>query len=338
MIKYEIDPHNRLIVEETGRRLPISRYRRTLAGRFKIGKDNTLVYHVKSPIDGTVPDISFPHQVRLKGRWSLNNNHDLVLTLNKWRRQRPGDELTLQGELLGAEANALLFSVTTRTKEDTETTHILKLEGTWQADKHNRLTFRLRKGRQYTSDILILDNIWQIGKNHRIIYTYDKRVAKGKKRVKKTLTFTGRWDIKKRYRLSYMLGLKGKSAFNFKTSLGILDNRSIAHELGIGLSAKDKPRKRTVKLFGTWKIVKNVGLLFQIEREEKGTQNITFGARAKLNKNNNISFKLKSETGKDLGMDLILERNILKGDGEAFIRLLRVKGELAIYAGMAWRW
>ena len=42
-IRYEIDPHNRLV-----RRLP--RFRKVIDGKFKIDKKNTLIYHVKAPV------------------------------------------------------------------------------------------------------------------------------------------------------------------------------------------------------------------------------------------------------------------------------------------------
>jgi hypothetical protein len=41
---------------------------------------------------------------------------------------------------------------------------------------------------------------------------------------------------------------------------------------------------------------------------------------------------------RDIVSSVELSRNILKGDGEAFIRLLKSKGEAAIYAGSVWRW
>ena len=134
------------------------------------------------------------------------------------------------------------------------------------------------------------------------------------------------------------MGLKGESGFKFKTSLGILDRRFIRYELGIGLSRKNKPKMRSVILYGTWMIRKNTGLIFKIEREQGGAQIITFGAKARLNKDSKVEFKLKSKKNKDLSMNLILSKNLLKGDGESFIRLLKTKKQIAIYAGMAWRW
>jgi hypothetical protein len=278
-----------------------------------------------------------PHQVKLRGKWSLNKNHDLVLTLDKWRRQRPGDELTLQGQIVAANASSISFTVTTRSKKNIATRSILKLEGKWQADGRNRLTFRVKKG-EGRHDTLTFDGIWEIDKKHRIVYRYKKARLLRKAILEKILIFKGYWDIIKRNRLSYKLSLNGKSGFDFKTGLGFLTKNYIKYELGIGISAKKQPVKRTITLYGKWKIRKNVGLLFEIEYEKEKAKAIIFGADAKLSKRDKVEFRLKNRLRKDLGLRLKLSRKLLKGDGEAFVKLLKSKKEAAIYAGMAWRW
>jgi len=59
-LRYEIDPHNRLVVG--GRKIPLERFRKVLDGRFKVDKNNILFYHVKTP----VADENIPHQFKLK--------------------------------------------------------------------------------------------------------------------------------------------------------------------------------------------------------------------------------------------------------------------------------
>jgi len=337
--RYEIDPHNRLVVQETGKRLRLARFRKVLDGRFKIGPNNSLIYHIKAPMQGVTPDPKAPHQVKLRGKWSLTKNHDLKLTLDKWRRQQVGDELTLQGEIIEAEANSLLFAVTTRTKENIASTHVLKLQGSWQADKHNRITFRVKKGRgRY--DTLIFDGIWEVNRNHRIVYRYEKTQLKpqGKVRLKRILTFKGFWDITKRNRLSYKLSRDGKSAFDFQTSLGFLNKNYIKYEIGVGISGKKRPVKRILTLFGKWKIKKNIGLLFEIEYEKGKAKTIIFGANAKLAKRDNLEFKLKNKLGKNLGIELTLSRKLLRGDGEAFLKLLKSRKDSSVYVGMTFGW
>lgn len=336
-IKYELDPHNRLVIQKRGKKSHLKRFRRVLDGRFKIGSNNTLIYHVKSPVKGVTQGRKAPHQVKLRGRWSLTKSHDLRLTLNKWRRQVPGDILTLRGEIVGVDSSALIFAVTTKTKEETPSTRVLRLEGRWQADRKNRLTFRVIKGID-KYDTLTLDGIWEIDKNHRIAYRYLKRQVKQKESVRKTIKFNGFWDIRERYRLRYRLDLKGGSFFDFRTSAGIIDKNLIRYEVGIGVSDKMRPVKRVVTLFGRWKIGKGIGLLFEIDYEKGRARAITFGAEAKLTQKERVEFKLKNSFGEDLGMELTLSRRLLEGDGETFLKLLKSDRESALHAGAALRW
>ena len=336
-LRYEVDPHNRLVVQETGKRLRLTRFRRVFDGRFKTGPNNSLTYHIKAPMQGVTPDRKLPHQVKLRGKWALTKNYDLKLTLDKWRRQSFGDQLTLQGEMMSAGANSLLFAVTTRSKKNIATRSILKLQGIWQADEHNRLTFRVKKG-EGKHDTLIFDGIWEINKHHRIIYRYEKSHLIRKQRRKRAIEFKGFWDITKRNRISYKLNLDGKSAFDFRTSLGLLAEKYIKYELGIEVSGRKQPLRRIITLSGKWKIKRNVGLLFEIEYEKGKTKAITFGADAKLTKRDKVEFRLKNELKKDLGIKLKLSRKLLRGDGEAFLKLLNSKREFSIYAGAAWRW
>jgi len=331
-LRYEVDPHNKLVASDH-----LTRFRRVFDGRFKLGPGNSLIYHIKGPMYGLEAERKAPHQVKLRGKWSLNKNHDLVLTLDKWRRQRVGDQLTLQGQIVAASANSISFSVTTRSRENIATRSILKLEGKWQADERNRLTFRVKKG-EGKHDTLTFDGIWEVDKKHKIIYRYKKAQLLRKTVLEKTLIFEGSWDITKRNRLSYKLTLDGKSAFEFKTGLGFLVKDYIKYEFGIGVSDKEQPVKRTVTLYGKWKIKKNVGLLFEIEYEKGKAKAIVFGADAKLTKKNELKFKLKNELRKDLNLELKLSRKLLRGDGETFLKLLKSKKEASIYAGSAWRW
>lgn len=136
-IKYEFDPHNRLIAKSE-----LSGIRKVLEGQFKISENNSLSYHVKAPIPESV---KAPHQVKLKGVWSLTDEHQLRLTLDQWRRETFGDEITFQGEILDVKKNSLLFALKTESKDDLPVTYLIELAGAWQTDAQNRLTFRLDK-------------------------------------------------------------------------------------------------------------------------------------------------------------------------------------------------
>ena len=173
-VRYEIDPHNRLVIKKTGKKAELKRFRQVLDGRFKTNKNNNLTYHIKAPVP---KGPKAPHQIKLRGKWSLTPNHDLRFTLDKWRRQTFGDKLTLQGDIIDVQRNSLLFALATRTKQGTQSLYSLKLDGSWQADKNNRLTFRARRGKD-EYDILFFDGIWELGKNYQLVYKYEKNGVK----------------------------------------------------------------------------------------------------------------------------------------------------------------
>lgn len=334
-IRYEVDPYNRLAVRGAGEKSGLPEFRKVIDGRFRIDKNNTLSYHVKAPLREAEV---IPHQLKIRGRWSLTDDHDLLLTVEKTGRDTFGDGLVLQGEILDATESSLLFAVTTKTGEKRETTYALTLEGFWKADNFNRLSFHARR-EEGRHDILTFNGAWEIRDNYQIIYQYEKAGLIRKKRELHRLIFRGHWDIRDRFRISYSLGRDTASGFDFQTSGGIFKEDYIEYELGIRKTFEAEPVKRTVTLFGAWRLKKDTGLIFEIEYADKKTQAITFGAEAKLTDKDTVSFRLKDDTeNKDLGINLELSRDILKGDGAAFLRLLKSGRESAVYAGAAWRW
>ena len=322
-VRYELDPHNRL----TAAGGSLRGTRKVIDGQFKILEHNTLSYHVKSPIPA---GLKAPYQMKLKGEWSLTEDHCLRLTLDKWSRQTFGDQLTLQGEILDVRKNSLLFAVTTRTDEDMPSTYILELAGAWQADERNRITFRVEKEHGLT-DSLTFNGVWQIDENYRITYTYQQEKLTRKYKKIHTLTFDGHWDIRDKARLSYVIDSESGSGFDFNTSIGIFKDGYIKYELGVGIA-------RTITFTGKWKLNKNIGLVFEVEREGRKIQEIVFGAEAKLTGKGTVVFNLKNSLNKGIGAQLELSRDIFSGDGQAFLRLLESKQESAIMAGVGWRW
>jgi hypothetical protein len=348
-VRYEIDPHNRLISDITGGKGGLNKFRKVLDGRFRIDENNNLSYHIKSPHHSVlrtsgagqallVEDDRIPHQIKLKGEWSLTDNHDLRLTLDKWGRATFGDQITLQGEILDVDERSLSFAITTTTKENTQSTYVLNLGGSWKADASNRLSFHVRRERG-GYDILAFNGAWEINKNHQIIYQYEKAELIRKKRQTHALIFKGRWDIKDSFRISYLLSGSSDSALDFTASAGIFKGDYIKYEVGIGSSNRALPETRTVTLFGKWRLKRDVGLIFEAEYEDGKTKRMVFGAEASLTGKDTVLFKLKNDVeNKDMGVNLELSRKVLKGDGEAFLRLLKSNRESAVYAGAAWRW
>ncbi|MBI4845157.1 MAG: hypothetical protein HY810_01565 [Candidatus Omnitrophica bacterium] len=340
-VTYEIDPYNRLIINRAGKESGLSRFRQVLDGRFKVDENNTISYLIKAP---TPQGMEMPYQVKLEGKWTLDKDHNLCIELNKWGREILGDKLTLQADIIGTAKNSIAFSLTTHTKDNTESIYILELKGAWSADKNNRLTFRVQKEKGCT-DILTFRGAWEINPatgrnggagNHQIIYQYEKARLITKKKQINTLIFQGYWDIKDKGRISYVLDARSDSVFNFKASAGIFKDKYIKYEVGIG--GGKAQAMRTLTLFGKWKIKKNIGLMFEVEYENKEIHSITFGAEAKLTSKDSISFELKNERNKNISAQVQLSREILDGEGLAFLRFLKSKDESVVTIGAGLRW
>ncbi|MBU1087161.1 MAG: hypothetical protein KKD05_06535 [Candidatus Omnitrophica bacterium] len=331
-VTYEIDPYNRLIINKSGKKSELSRFRQVLDGRFKINPDNSISYLVKSPMPN---DQEMPYQVKLEGNWALDKDHNLCISLNKLGRETLGDKLTLKGEIIDTSKNSLAFSLTTHTKDNMQSIYILQLKGAWQADKNNRLTFRIQK-EDGSCDFLTFKGTWEINKQHQIIYKYEKAQLITKKKAIHTLIFQGYWNIKDKGRLSYVLDLQSDSVFNFKTSAAVFKDKYIKYELGIGLGKSLEAR--TIALFGKWNIKKNIGLVFEVEYANKQVSAITFGAEAKLSNKDSISFELKNDQNKNISAQLQLSRKILDGEGLSFLRFLKSKDETAVTVGAGFSW
>ncbi len=327
-IRYEIDPHNRLIYEKIGEESEVPCFRTVLDGSFEIDENNYVTYHVKK---SQVSDI--PQQVKLKGAWFLNQDHNLVLTLDKWGNQIAGNKLTIQSELIDAKDNRLSFAVTSKDSEGNSHIYIVQFGGRWQADEYNRLSFNIEKEKGVT-DRITLQGAWEVNKQNEIIYTYEKSARGKEEKITKTIIFKGYWDIAEKYRIIYVLNKEIESEFDFKVSVGKPAARGLEYEIGVGAT----PSKKTITLFGKWKVNQNLGLLFEMPGVEGNIRSVILGGWAKLDKNLNLEIRLENRAGEDLGIDVKLSRRIFEDQGEAFIRALRSQKEVSITAGVGFRW
>lgn len=333
-IRYELDPYNRLVLYKGGGS-GLPEFRKVMDGRFSIDKNNVLSYRVKAPLREAE---KIPHQIRLKGEWSLTDDHNLRLSLDKQGRETFGDQMTLEGEILDVKANSLLFALTTRSSGAGRSTYVVKLAGSWKADGDNRLTFRVKKGKG-AYDELVFNAAWEVGNDHNIVYRYEKSDLVTRKKRVHALAFNGHWDIKRAFRISYVMDARTDSVFDFAAGAGIFREDYIKYEIGVGLADRLKPKGRTVTLSGRWNLKRDAGLVFEIEYADGKARAINFGADAALTGKDTVFFRLKESIGnKDLGVTLELSRRIFRPEGEAFLRALKDRRELAVYAGAAWRW
>lgn len=336
-IIYELDPHNRLVAGSGRKTSGLSQFRHVIDGEFKIGRGNSLIYHIKSPSRGLSRQLDLPYQLKLRGAWSLTQNHDLRLTLDKCKLDGFRNEIVLKGELIGAESDSLLFSMTQKTADDTTSTRILRLEGRWQADKQNRLTFKAEKeGGKY--DTLTFEGIWEVGKNHQVVYKYGKNLSGKGKKAERSLIFDGFWNIAEKNVITYHLDFINGSVFNFRAGYGRAYKDSIKYEIGIGLENRKRPLRKYIILYGNWIIKERVGLVFEINYGKDQIGGIVFGAEAKLTPDSKMEFDLRAESGKPLGISLELSKTILNGAGELYSKALFSEKEKAVYIGAGFTW
>jgi hypothetical protein len=327
-LRYEVDPHNRLVCEKTGKESEVPGFRTVLDGEFEIDENNNVTYHVKKSQASEVPQ-----QVKLRGKWALDNEHNLVLTLDKWGNQIAGNKLTVESELIDAKGDKLSFAVTSKDSENNTHIYIVKLGGIWQADEHNRLMFNVEKEAGVT-DRIILRGAWEVNKQNEIMYTYEKSARGKEEKITKIITFKGYWDITGKHRIIYVLNKEIGSEFDFKVSVGKPAARGLEYEIGVGAT----PSKKTITLFGNWKVNKKLGLLFEMPYADGKVHSVILGGWGKLDKNHRLELRLENKTGEDLGIDVKLSRRILEGQGEAFIRMLRSQREVSIVAGVGFKW
>ncbi|MDD4981054.1 MAG: hypothetical protein PHC54_07370 [Candidatus Omnitrophica bacterium] len=317
-IRYEIDPLNRLIFKKGG-----AGFRYVVDSTFRIDKNNLLTCQLKSS-----PYPSIPRQLKLCGEWSLDKKHNLTLTLNKTQ-----DKLILKSEIIATRADALVFSVSTRDSYGKTHLYTLQLEGRWHADKHNRLSFLVKKQKD-SYDTLTLTGSWEVNAQNQLIYTYTKTALKTKKKITQAITFKGFWDITEKYRISYALNEELNSGFDFRVSLGKPLKRGLQYEIGIGAA----PLKKKITLFGSWKINKKLGLLFEMPCEEGRLRSIVFEAACSLGSGYNLNLRLKNPRHEDLGINLKLSKTLFKNQGEAFLEALKEGKEISLLAGAGFRW
>ncbi|MDI6758947.1 MAG: hypothetical protein QMD94_04685 [Candidatus Omnitrophota bacterium] len=334
-IRYEIDPHNRLICEKIKEGC-INRFRTVLDGTFEIGKNNYIIYHVKKS-----QGLDISQQLKLRGNWSIDNEHNLVFTLDKWGNQIAGNKFTVQSELITAKDNSVSFALTQKDTQGCSHAYILRLSGRWQADEYNCLTFNIEKERGITNKIT-LTGAWDVNKSNELVYTYEKSACgersrttvKKKEKITKAITFKGYWDISEKYRVTYVLNKEIRSEFDFKVSVGKPIGRGLEYEVGAGVALS----KKTITLFGKWEINPKIGLLFEMPSVKGKVNRIVFGGWFKIDKNLILEARLESRTREDLGIDVKLSRKIFENQGEAFIQALKSQKEVFISAGIGFRW
>ncbi|MDD5020006.1 MAG: hypothetical protein PHS61_06285 [Candidatus Omnitrophica bacterium] len=315
-IKYEIDPHNRLI--ETGGGL-----RRVLDGTFKTDGGHALAYRLKKP----AAQGGF-QQVKFSGTWGLDKDNNLVFSLDKWGRQIAGNKLILKTGVLSVSGHEVVFSVESRDADGGTQVSLLKLEGAWQVDRSNRLNFLVQR-QGVSPDRLKFQGTWQVNKNHELEYRFSGSARAGNRHI---IGFKGTWAFGEGGKLSYDLeGEPGKS-IELRASL----ERAFSNKLVFVLGAGAAPQKNKLVFFGTWRFLKGPSLSFELTRKDGRISRIAFGVRARLSKNSCIEMALTNTAGDGLGVKVVLSKEM--SGGEAFLRFVREAGGSAVLVGFGKQW
>jgi len=326
VIGYEVDPHNRLVAIKTMKDSGITTFRETLEGKFSIGR-NLLFYHLKKS-----SRLDTPQQIKLTGEFSLDKEHRLNFTLDKWGNQVFSNRLILKTEIMDVRGNEVSFSLITKDKDKKTQFYILKLAGTWSADKFNRLRFDIEKENAGRGNLTFMGS-WEVN-NNELIYSYSVNLKEGKRKIKRTLVFKGFWSFADKFRLVYCLNKATKSLFDFEVGLARYSLNELVYEVGIGPALE----KREFSLRGSWKINRNLGLIFEMLYANGQVFNINFGATCRLGGGNKVELELKNLNGDDLGVELKLSRELFKDAGEVFLKSLSSRKELSICAGAGFKW
>lgn len=328
--RYSVDQNNSLSLKVPGSKRAVP-----ARGRFKIDKNNKLIYLLNEPCEWK-RKYKLPSKMIFEGKWGLDRNHNLELTLEENRSQFKSDTLTIRGNIIKAGSDTIVFEAKSIDQNGLLHLQMLELGVRWSADEVNRLCFSAKKR---ASDIVVLQGEWLLDKNQKLTYTYERQELKRKTKLKNTLVFEGFWQIADSKKLVYILKGSPDSRFEFRAQIQsptiYPQEGAIKFLLGAGAKKTSPKAQKTISLYGAWKFSKRLGLSFEVDYQEEKVVAAEFGVDAALNKANQVSLALKTKEGKPLGVDAVFTHKFLKQlDAEVFLKLKDSKDEAAASIGM----
>ena len=258
-------------------------------------------------------------------RFILAESDGLVLeTIQTYNKERD----TLRSSL--TEGDTLRSRVSPNNSPRQEL-RLLKLKGTWHANKYNELVFEAA-GHKVKPEKFTLKGSWKLNKNQQIEYT----AADGRD----TLIFKGFWKMPSFNKLVYVLEGSSTSRFEFKANIESASMRPkkgvVRYRIGIGArkSRKTAPGQLLI-IEGEWKFGRNLGVNFNVDYGRGKIRGVGFGAEVTFDRNI-VNLSLKSESGKPLGVTLLLTHKLFKKlDAKTFLKLQKLHKEHAIESGFS---
>lgn len=257
-----------------------------------------------------------------KAKWRLNKNHQVELRLR--------NKLILKGDIVTAEKDGLVIEIKSVDKSGHDHFRSLKIKGSWQADRQNRIIFIVKK--EVRPSVLTFQGTWRVNKQQQIVYTYERIEQKRKTKVIHSILFEGSWQITTRNKLTYNILHSSESRFDFRVQL---ENKSLKAQDGalkylIGIGSKTK----SILLFGNWRITRSWGVAFEIDYGEGKTRKIEFSVDKYLSQRDKVIFSLANKRREPLGISITFTHKFLKQqDAKLFLRLKGSAEEASVEAG-----
>lgn len=273
----------------------------------------------------------------IDGSWSLPDENTLKFSFSGNRSSFTGDSLIFRGNIEKITGSSLLFRARASDTLSGMRTSSIELRGTWQADRSNRLVFRVAKSGG-TYDILRLSGEWKVNNNNEIVYRYVRTEMKTKTKSLKSLVFRGFWDLGED-RIVYRIEGNDKSFFKFKASLQSASLRAasgkIKYQIGVDTSKRSVRGQKVmnVTIFGRWKLSRAFSVEFDVFRDGKTGKGLKFAAEKVVARKNFIRVSLQSLKGKSLGTDVSFSRKV-SDNLEFFSSLAGFSGEIKVEFGI----
>jgi len=315
-ILYSTAGNNRLLLGRRG-------FASARAGRFSV-KDNRLSYILSD--GGEIP---------FDGEWSLDGEHNLVLSLRD--DADASGRIVLRGRIISARAGVLAFEAAGVNESGIVEWRAFELYGHWDADSSNRLAFTLRKGG--SPGRIVLRASWEVDSNQEIVYRYTRETLKRSgRRETVEVTFSGYWQIYSRNRIGYSLNSSTGEGFAFKVhlqtpSLYPAEGR-IKYRVGAGAS-----QKRDISLYGQWKFGRRFNLAFEMKYGPAGKERIYFDAGFRNARGDSLTFRLTTLERKFSGISLLCSRESMAADNtlKMFAEFVLKNDEKAVNAGVEFK-
>ncbi len=282
---------------------------------------NNLIYHPEGK----------GASVKIKGQWALDKKHNLVFLVNRTQNDTFGESISFQGKIEEAKYNRIGFKVLERHTPSHRHIKRIYLNGTWGADKYNRLTFRLQKDRK--NQALVFKNQWRISGDNRLMYAWR---ADNRCRVS-TFTLNGRWAFAGNS-LGYKIERSGRSFLKIT-----LDRKKIVCDpkknridfisrFGYETKRGVRIKRKRFSLSGTWKIYSKTKIGFTLRYDRGAPVTWIFPVKVTFAKNR-IEMTVTSRRGRKLAPKVSFSREMAKNK-EFFLDLTRRSAQFDVQAGL----